>query len=144
MRRQVAQMDLTLCRESYFQFPQNWGKYSATNIGQITIHLFFLEMCKRSYDGDVISNLVCRRFDQWEQWLGLSLEWIGRSNFLCKVYQSHNCAALHGTWLSQDWGPVYSLSGSTNMRWCIRISMQVNDRNDSQSEADGQKLLMDI
>ena len=35
------------------------GKYSATNIGQIAIHLFILEMCMRSHDGCVINNLLC-------------------------------------------------------------------------------------
>ena len=76
---------LTLCRESHFQFPPNSGKYSATNIDQIAIHLFILEMCKCSCDGGVIYNLVCQCFDKWAQRLRLSLEridqWAQRLNW---------------------------------------------------------------
>ena len=54
-----------------------------------------IEMCKRSCDGGVI-KLVCRYFDQWQQWSGLSLEWICLSNFLCKVHKAHPCVALCG------------------------------------------------
>ena len=43
--------------------PRNWGKNSATNIGQIAIHLFFLETCSVHVMGRVI-NKVCRRFHQ--------------------------------------------------------------------------------
>ena len=47
---------ITLCRKSLFQFPQNWGKYSATNIGQIAVYLFILEKWKRLRDGCVINS----------------------------------------------------------------------------------------
>ena len=46
-----------LCRESHFQFPWNWVKYSATNIGQIVIHQFILETWKHSCGSCVINNL---------------------------------------------------------------------------------------
>ena len=56
--RLVMWVARTLCRESYFQFPWNWGKYSATNLGHIAIHPFILEMWKCSCDGCVINNLL--------------------------------------------------------------------------------------
>ena len=52
---------------SHIQFPQNWGKYSATNIGQIAIRPFVLQMLKCSPDDCVINNLVCHHFDKSEQ-----------------------------------------------------------------------------
>ena len=45
-------------QESHFQFPQIWRKYSATNIGHITIHLFIPEACKRSCEGGVIKSII--------------------------------------------------------------------------------------
>ena len=45
-------------------------------------------MFKHSNDGDVINNLVCCCFDQSKLRSSLILEWIGWSNFLCKVYKS--------------------------------------------------------
>ena len=38
--------------------PENWGKYSAADIGQITIHPFIIETLKCSRDGCVINNLL--------------------------------------------------------------------------------------
>ena len=60
---------LTLCRESAFHFPEHWGKFSATNVCQITIHLFILETWKHSCDGCIIARC------EWD-------------DFPCKVYQS--------------------------------------------------------
>ena len=52
---------------SHFLQKDSQGKYSATSIDQIAIHLFILGMCKCSCDGGVIENLVYGRFGQWEQ-----------------------------------------------------------------------------
>ena len=54
-----------------------------------SIHRFTLDRHESIYgDGCVINNVVCHRFDQWEQRPGCHLEWIRQSHFLCKVYQS--------------------------------------------------------
>ena len=94
--------------ESHFQFPQNWGKYSATNIGQIAILPSILELQKHSCDCCVINNLVCRRFDLEQQSM-LSLKWIRQSNFLCKVYQSPCwCSSLWDLTITRVCGSVYT------------------------------------
>ena len=56
--------------------PPNWGKYSTTNIGQIIIHQFILEMWKHFHDGCVI--IVTNDSAQWSR---LLLEWIHWSDF---------------------------------------------------------------
>ena len=61
--------------------PRNWGKYSSTNNGQIAIHLETCCHASVHVKAVIINNLVCRRYDQWEQQLsGLSLEWIKFTN----------------------------------------------------------------
>ena len=62
--RLVTRVDSYTLQGRSLPVPQNWGKYSATNIDQIAIHLFILETCKCSCDGCVINNLVCLRFNQ--------------------------------------------------------------------------------
>ena len=104
--------------------PKLGGKYSTINIGQIAIHLFILEMCKRS-----------RPFDWWEQRSGLSLEWICQSNFLCKVYQSR-CAwhfvrlvdhsklgcqsSLRVTYSSQNWTDMAVTTACMDLKYARR------------------------
>ena len=93
----------TLCRESHFQLPQNWGNYSTTNIGKIAIHVFILQVCKHSHDSDVLNNFVCRCFDQSELGSGLIVECIHLSHILCKVYQScHSRGSLLDLVITQD------------------------------------------
>ena len=105
MPRPVMRVDPTLCRESYFQFPWNWVKYSGCHKHcQISIHQ--LEMCKCLRDGGVINNLVCRRFDQWEQRSGLSLGlgWIRRATFYMKSLPVSAMALLWDLVITKDWG----------------------------------------
>ena len=94
----------------------------ATSICQMAIHLFILEKRKRSCNGSVISNLVCHRFDQWEQLSGLSLEWIlfvtWRS--LKSEGQSIHCVAFNSlfmprafwnyskAWVAEPWNMPYT------------------------------------
>ena len=108
----------------------NW-RYFATSIGKITTHVFILQTCKHSHDGGVITNLVCHHFDQWELWLGLIVEWIRRSNFLCK---SHCwCGHLSELAITWDWGPVYRVmcSGLTHLEM---INPRLRGKNESESK----------
>ena len=43
------------------------GKYSATNIGKIAIHVFILQTCKRSHDGGVINYYVALTNQSYDQ-----------------------------------------------------------------------------
>ena len=93
-----------ICRESHFHFPQNRGMYSATNIGQMAIHLFILEKWKCSCDGCLKKKKKKKiTVTNWRQQSLLSLEWIHQSDFLCNVYQSQG-------WCGSQW-PGTSQSG---------------------------------
>ena len=55
------------------------------------------------YEGGVINNLVCRRFDQWELRSALIIELIQRRKFLCKVYQPRRWRGSLSVWLAITW-----------------------------------------
>ena len=75
----------TLCRESYFPFPRNWGKNSTTNIGQNATYPFILRLWKHSRDGCVINNLL------WP------MQWYTGETFHAKFTSHAARSALGGT-----------------------------------------------
>ena len=111
MPRPVMWVDPDTLQGKLFQFPWNWVKYSGCHKHcQISIHQ--LEMCKCSHDGGAINNLVCRRFDQWEQRSGLSLG-LGMdtsSNFLYEKFTSLSNGSLWDLVITKDWGSLLNIS----------------------------------
>ena len=112
---------LTVCRKASSSSLQNWGKYSTTSIGHMTIinSSFILETCKSSCNGCILNNLVCCRLYQWQQQSGVLLEMPEQLSLQClPVSLLKTGASLdHGTRRKKLWleDRAYMLSAFTKL-----------------------------